>query len=330
MSRPAQRRRSLPLLILTILALLTTGATPASAAASTLTLDHATYTPGQNVVATYSTGQVSAKNWVGIYASDSTPGQVSSLVWAYAPDASGSVTLSTSSLSPGSYRAHFLYNDGYTDLTPSIFFTVLSTTSTSTPNGALCTGQTGYAQGQALLASYATTRVSATNWIGVYAAGQQPGSTNALVWAYAPNATGSASLSTSALSPGNYTAYFLYAGGYTQLAAPTPFAVTAAGPGSVNLIINGDAECGNPSASGYDGVTVPGWQATGLPSIVGYNTGNGFPSPSTAGPAIPSVRYRSSHRSTVGRDTPASAATSCFCRFSARHNTIRARVATVA
>src|SRR5207248_94390 len=185
MSRPAQRRRSLPLLILTILALLTTGATPASAAASTLTLDHATYTPGQNVVATYSTGQVSAKNWVGIYASDSTPGQVSSLVWAYAPDASGSVTLSTSSLSPGSYRAHFLYNDGY-----------------------------------------------------------------------------------------------------AQLAAPTPFAVTAAGPGSVNLIINGDAECGNPSASGYDGVTVPGWQATGLPSIVGYNTGNGFPSPSTAGPAI--------------------------------------------
>src|SRR5207248_3168105 len=195
MSRPAQRRRSLPLLILTILALLTTGATPASAAASTLTLDHATYTPGQNVVATYSTGQVSAKNWVGIYASDSTPGQVSSLVWAYAPDASGSVTLSTSSLNPGSYRAHFLYNDGYTDLTPSIFFTVLSTTSTSTPNSALCTGQTSYAQGQALLASYATTRVSATNWIGVYAAGQQPGSTNALVWAYAPNATGSASLS---------------------------------------------------------------------------------------------------------------------------------------
>src|SRR5512134_2821607 len=45
-------------------------------------------------------------------------------------------------------------------------------------------------------------------------------------------------------------------------------------------------------------------------------------------PAIPSAAYRFSHRSTVGRDTPAHAAISFFCRPSARHNTIRARVAT--
>jgi hypothetical protein len=47
-------------------------------------------------------------------------------------------------------------------------------------------------------------------------------------------------------------------------------------------------------------------------------------------PATPSAPKRRSHRSTVGRDTPASAATSCFCRPSARHNTIHARVATAA
>ena len=45
-------------------------------------------------------------------------------------------------------------------------------------------------------------------------------------------------------------------------------------------------------------------------------------------PAIPSASYRFSHRSTVGRDTPAKAAISFFCRPSASHITIRARVAT--
>jgi hypothetical protein len=44
--------------------------------------------------------------------------------------------------------------------------------------------------------------------------------------------------------------------------------------------------------------------------------------------ATPPAAKRDSHRSTVGRDTPANAATSTFNRPSARHNTIRARVAT--
>ena len=46
-------------------------------------------------------------------------------------------------------------------------------------------------------------------------------------------------------------------------------------------------------------------------------------------PATPSASYRFSHsRSTGGRDPPANAAISFFCRPSAHHNTIRARVAT--
>jgi len=47
-------------------------------------------------------------------------------------------------------------------------------------------------------------------------------------------------------------------------------------------------------------------------------------------PAAPSAAYLLSHRSTVGRDTPASAAMSFFIRPSACHNTIRARVPTAA
>ncbi|HEX8866659.1 MAG TPA: alkaline phosphatase family protein, partial [Lentzea sp.] len=44
-----------------------------------------------------------------------------------------------------------------------------------------------------------------------------------------------------------------------------------------NLLVNGDGEVADASTSGYDGVTVPGWRATGVPTIVGYSVGKGFP-----------------------------------------------------
>jgi hypothetical protein len=258
---------------------------PAVAAGSSLTLDRSTYVPGQSVVATYSTDQVSSTNWVGIYQSNTTPGSVSSLVWAYAPNASGSVSLSTSSLSPGSYRAYYLYNNGYTALTASVFFTVVSGVTTTTPDSMVCIGQTIYPAGSAILANYATTRLSTTNWIGVYADGQLPGGPPALVWTYAANADGSASLATGSLATGNYVLYYLYNNGYTQLAPPQRFTIGSGSTGT-NLLVNGGGECGNATASGYDAVTIPGWQTTGLATAAGYNVGNGFPGPTTPGPSV--------------------------------------------
>ncbi|WP_394830064.1 alkaline phosphatase family protein [Pendulispora rubella] len=157
----------------------------------------------------------------------------------------------------------------------------------TTPNSMLCAGQTAYAQGQTVLVSYATARAAAKNWIGIYSEGQTPGNVGSLVWSYTPKAAGSVALSTSALSPGRYVAYYMYDNGYTQLANPVRFDVTASpAAGSPNLIVNGGGECGNASVSGYDGATIPGWQITGLPSVVGYDAGQGFPSPSTAGPDL--------------------------------------------
>ena len=56
----------------------------------------------------------------------------------------------------------------------------------------------------------------------------------------------------------------------------------------------------------------------------------GAPRRRSSNPETPPAAKRDSHRSTVGRDTPANAAISTFGRSSARHNTIRARVATAA
>lgn len=54
------------------------------------------------------------------------------------------------------------------------------------------------------------------------------------------------------------------AGSSVALAATAP---VTSGP---NLIVNGDAESGAASGSGYDAVTIPGWQITGLPTVVRY------------------------------------------------------------
>jgi hypothetical protein len=56
----------------------------------------------------------------------------------------------------------------------------------------------------------------------------------------------------------------------------------------------------------------------------------GAPRRRSSNPETPPAAKRDSHRSTVGRDTSANAATSTFGRPSAHHNTIRARVATEA
>lgn len=52
---------------------------------------------------------------------------------------------------------------------------------------------------------------------------------------------------------------------------------------SPNLIVNGDAEFGDATASGYDAVTIPGWQPHGLPTVVAYGA-KGFPTSRTPGP----------------------------------------------
>jgi hypothetical protein len=51
---------------------------------------------------------------------------------------------------------------------------------------------------------------------------------------------------------------------------------------SGNLILNGDAELGDATLTGYDSVTIPGWKEDGLPTVVAYGIG-GFPKKTSPG-----------------------------------------------
>ncbi len=65
----------------------------------------------------------------------------------------------------------------------------------------------------------------------------------------------------------------------------TPSLVT--GP---NLLVNPGAELGDPSLSGYSGVSVPGWALTGTPTVIEYGTLRRFPFPlPTPGPTLPGL-----------------------------------------
>ncbi|HUR02348.1 MAG TPA: LamG domain-containing protein [Nonomuraea sp.] len=99
----------------------------APAPASTLTSATQSVPKGTNITLQYSTppATVNTRNWIGLYPAGRTPGNGESLVFDYAPAASGIVTLATTALpGPGTYAAWYLHNNGYTALTGAFMFTV--------------------------------------------------------------------------------------------------------------------------------------------------------------------------------------------------------------
>ncbi|MBV8490612.1 MAG: hypothetical protein JO199_08785 [Candidatus Eremiobacteraeota bacterium] len=53
-------------------------------------------------------------------------------------------------------------------------------------------------------------------------------------------------------------------------------------PPGTNLLIDGDAEMGDATLTGYDSVTIPAWLESGLPTVVAYGV-RGFPNARTPG-----------------------------------------------
>ncbi len=69
----------------------------------------------------------------------------------------------------------------------------------------------------------------------------------------------------------------------TPIAANPNSASAARRPAaSANAIVNGDAELGDATLTGYDSVTIPGWVESGLPTVVAYGVA-GFPKKTSHG-----------------------------------------------
>jgi len=206
----------------------------------TLSVQNAVVTQGQSLSFSYSlpAAKVLSNNWIGLY---SNPGngpvdQVyvgASTTYNWVADASGTSTFSTAHLAPGKYVAYLLYDNGYTWLAAPVTFTVQP----AAPTGTLTAEESTVQQGQQITFDYGIPagQVNSENWVGLYA---NPGCgpvdqvsvCGSTTYNWVTNASGSTTFSTGSLAPGNYIAYFLYDNGYTWLAKPVTFTVTAVPP----------------------------------------------------------------------------------------------------
>jgi hypothetical protein len=184
---------------------------------------------GTNITFDYTASTANAENWIGIYQQGQTPGDVASTVWAYAPDASGTLTLSGADLTGGTWEAYLLYDDGYGIMAGPVAIQVSGDSLTLQNSG------TTFPAGTVLTFAYSVTTADSTNWVGVYQQGQTPGDVASSVWAYAPDASGTVTLSTTGLAAGNYAAWLFYDNGYTELTAGISFTIT----GLTTLAISG-------------------------------------------------------------------------------------------
>ena len=177
-------------------------------------------TKGAPVTFTYAApaGKLDAKNWIGIYADGASPGHGNALLWAYAPNASGSLPFATAALAAGDYSAWYLFQNGYAVLGGPVPFSV----SQLTPSSA------SVAHGTNLVFDYAVpaSKVTAKNWIGIWKAGVTPSSGTWQSWQYVTQAGGKATFDTSKLAAGSYAAWLFLNDSYTVLAGPVAFTVT--------------------------------------------------------------------------------------------------------
>ena len=133
---------------------------------------------------TYSTSSPNSKNWIGVYKT-SGGGPVDekfveeSLVWGYAPSASGTVHIPAGNLVSAQYRVFFLSNDGYKWLTDPKTVSIPSTLSSYKRQGS-----------NTFSFSYSTTDGHSKNWIGIYKRNLGPVDglkvAESIVWEYAP------------------------------------------------------------------------------------------------------------------------------------------------
>jgi phospholipase C len=117
-----------------------TGSTP------TLTESASKIPNGANITFTYSApaADVNSENWIGLYEPGQTPGDVGSTTWNWAPDSSGTLTFSTTSLyGVGPYVAYFFYDNGYSVLAGPVDFTVTPSKPAPAPQYAASVGQHG-------------------------------------------------------------------------------------------------------------------------------------------------------------------------------------------
>ncbi|HEY0258684.1 MAG TPA: hypothetical protein VGC18_02430 [Lacisediminihabitans sp.] len=218
---------------------------PAAAAPSpsgTLELVTQDPAPGEDLVFSYTTDRPNTANWIGVYNDPSTgptdqASHGASSDWAYLDSAtarsSGTVTVPSDGLTPGrDITAYLLYDDGYTWLAQPVTFHVGYPTT-----GTLALTTVDPTVGDSLEFTFTTGKDNdaGKDWVGIYddpaksPVDQTYPDVGSSEWSYVSGTSGSVSIPSDKLTAGHdVIAYLLYDDGYTWLAQPIVFRLSAA------------------------------------------------------------------------------------------------------
>ena len=165
-----------------------------------LSLDQISYELSDTINASYANGPGIATDWIGIYAIEDQPGNVSSTTWSYVNGTSG--VLDFQLTQPGQYFSAFFTNDGYTEIAPRVYFY-------AGPIPVVTTDTSIYALSDTVHVYVENAPGFTNDWVGVYKVGQTPGTTASISWQYT-NGESIDSLDFTGLPKGYYFAnYFL-------------------------------------------------------------------------------------------------------------------------
>lgn len=183
--------------------------TPLAVAANSLS-----YNPNKPAISfDYSVNAVDKTNWVALYKGSNSPtsSKYSYSAWVFAPDARGTAYINAASLDEGDYNAWLLAKNGYDVLDGPVkvhaskqaFVSSISFRPNDTP----------------LTFDYKTQVPDDTNWIAVYPPGTtDPDNESYLAWIYAKGTSGTVTVPSKALMPGDYDAFFLGKNKYKPIA----------------------------------------------------------------------------------------------------------------
>jgi hypothetical protein len=202
---------------------------------ATVQTDKPSYEPGQGFVVAFAGGPANAKDWIGLYKADQTPGGPASTSFLYvdgtasgsAGVAEGSVTFASGLAEEGDWVAYFLENDGYNVL-GSASFSVIRTTPYLTAS------TTTYYTNQPITLTFGSGPGNPKDWVAIYKQGETPGGPAATLWYYVDGtragasslAVGEVTFGEGLTAGGSYVAYFLGNDTY-EILASLPISVLA-------------------------------------------------------------------------------------------------------
>lgn len=180
----------------------------------------------------YTTNAPDSTNWIAIYTGDNSPtnNMYSYSAWVGAPSSSGSARIDPTAADEGEYRAYLLAKNGYDILA--------GPTTVHMPSHPLNSTIVNNPNAKPFTITYKTSEPDNTNWIAVYPPNTTvPDNVSYLAYSFAPGSSGTVTIDTTPLAPGDYDVFFLGHNRYKPIADKLTLTYTG-DSGPVSFIVH--------------------------------------------------------------------------------------------